>query len=66
MLASAVVDLTGVRLPFEYKNPMPDLLCETGVTMWADSFAAFLRRRIDAPGNDGAPRYDMHCAGAIW
>ena len=35
----------------------------TGVTMQADSFAAFLRRRIDVPGNDGAPRYDMALRG---
>jgi hypothetical protein len=64
-MASAVVDLTGpLRLAFELQKPDARFAFGgTGVTMQADSFAAFLRRRIDAPGNDGAPRYDMALRG---
>ena len=49
-MASAVVDLTGpLRLASNYKTRCPICFGGTGVTMWADSFAAFLRRRADAP-----------------
>ena len=64
-MASAVVDLTGpLRLAFEMQQPNARFaLGDIAVTMRADNFAAFLRRRADAPDKESAPRYDVVLRG---